>query len=174
MTRARLVLLAVFLVGGVLAARVAAGMGGMGGMSGRHMGSPGTPASFRSDGEQIYFTGTSGSGRPITFTGGDMRVGMHGGGCAACHGRDGRGGLRGMPRFWVVSADIRAGALFGDGHDGSAGGEHGDHEAYTDETLSRAITDGLDPAGRRLHPVMPRWRMDPTDLRELIAYLREL
>jgi hypothetical protein len=51
---------------------------------------------FRSNGERIYFAGTSESGTAITYTGGPASNGwmMGGGGslaCASCHGTDGRG-----------------------------------------------------------------------------------
>lgn len=141
-----------------------------GGMMGRSAG----PGAFRSNGELICFTGASHSVRPITFTGGDMRTWMHGGGCAACYGADDRGGLRGMPYFWVVSPDIRGRTLFGDAHDEGKTVKHGDHENYTEQTLTRAISEGLDPAGRPLHWIMPRWSMGPADLRDLIGYLRKL
>lgn len=140
-----------------------AGMGPM-------MGHPAAPASFRSNGERIYFTGASASGRPITFTGGDMRVQMHGGGCATCHGADRRGGIRMMPRVWVVAPPITPDALAGQ-HDGGKEG-HGDHAAYTEGSLRRAITEGVDPEGKPLDEAMPRWRMHPDDVRDLVAYLR--
>lgn len=139
--------------------------------SGMHpmMGRRSVPASFRSNGERIYFTGTGASSRPITFQGGDMRVRMHGGGCTACHGEDRRGGTRMMPWFSVVAPSITPETLFGD-HD--EGQRHGEHGAYTDPGLRRAITEGIDPAGKRLDPAMPRWSMGREDLDDLIRYLR--
>jgi hypothetical protein len=38
--------------------------------------------------------------------------------------------------------------------------------------LRRAITDGVDPAGERLDPAMPRWSMSGEDMADLIAYLK--
>lgn len=165
----------VLAAGGLVVAALLMGCdgGGMGmGMGG--MGHQPAPATFRSNGQRIFFTGTSASGRPITFEGGDMRVQMHGGGCATCHGADGRGGFRGMPYFWVVSPDIRGRTLLGNGHDDEKTDNHGDHEKYTEKTLARAIQEGIDPSGKSLHPTMPRWSMNPADLRDLIAYLRRL
>lgn len=128
------------------------------------------PTSFESNGERIYFTGLGVSGRPIPFRGGDMRVQMHGGGCAACHGSDRRGGNRMMPRFWLVAPALTPQTLFGEHED--TGGGHGDHEGYTEATLARAITEGIDPAGTRLDEAMPRWAMSRQDLADVIGYLR--
>lgn len=152
-------------------------------------GGPRLPRWYASNGEQIYFTGTSRSGTPITFElgdgggmgGGMMRGGMMRGGlgCADCHGPDGRGGQvqRMMTSFTapdiryttLTSGEMAHGDEQGDGHaDGEA------HPAYTDETLKRAITQGVDPAGEPLQWPMPRWRMSEQNLDDLIAYLKTL
>lgn len=129
------------------------------------------PSEFRSNGERIYFTATSASGRPIVADGQGMHMAMMGGSCAACHEAD-RSGGRLRPRFWVVAPALTADALF-DGHgEGEADDGHGDHDSYTDETLRRAITQGTDPSGGPLDPEMPRWSMAPEDLDDLIAYLK--
>src|SRR5574341_137963 len=47
---------------------------------------------FASNGERIYYTGTSSRTGPIPASGGPMWVGMRGGGCVGCHGVQGRGG----------------------------------------------------------------------------------
>lgn len=46
--------------------------------------------------------------------------------------------------------------------------------AYTDTTLARVISDGFNPAGRELDPVMPRYLLANQDMAILIAYLKEL
>lgn len=43
--------------------------------------------------------------------------------------------------------------------------------AYTPQTLARALREGLDPTGRALDPVMPRYEISDLDLTNLIAYL---
>lgn len=132
------------------------------------------PAEFQSNGERIYFTATSASGLPVSPRGGNMRMGMSsGGGCVACHGADRGGGPLG-PQFWKSAPPLTAAALFGE-HTGEEAAEadgHGDHDDYTDETLRRAIAEGIDPAGERLDPAMPRWSMSAADMSDLIAYLR--
>jgi mono/diheme cytochrome c family protein len=48
------------------------------------------------------------------------------------------------------------------------------HSPYTDELIKRAITQGMNPAGKSLDWTMPRWEMTEEDLNDLIAYLRTL
>ena len=130
------------------------------------------PAQFESNGERIYFTGTNSSGQAITSRGGDMHMGMMtAGGCIACHGSDRQGG-RLMHRFWQVVPAVTSTALFGKHADGGNEAAHGDHDVYTNETLGRAITQGIDPSGKPLDPAMPRWSMSVTDLSDLISYLK--
>jgi len=46
--------------------------------------------------------------------------------------------------------------------------------AYTDEALARAIRNGVDPNGRVLDAMMPRYALDDDELRALGAYLKSL
>lgn len=46
--------------------------------------------------------------------------------------------------------------------------------AYTNETFTRALREGLDVTGRPLHPAMPRYTLDETSLKNLIGYLKTL
>ena len=156
-----------FVTGGLVLIGLLAGCDmGMGPM----MGGQAIPVRFQSNGERIYFTGISASGHPITFTGGNMHIQMHGGGCVTCHDVDRRGGIRVMPRFWIVAPPVTPAALFGD-HDEDNGG-HGDHQGYTVASLRRAITEGMDPSGKRLDAAMPRWSMSEQDLADLVQYLQ--
>ncbi|MEH6648180.1 c-type cytochrome [Sulfitobacter sp.] len=136
------------------------------------------PSEFQSNGERIYFTGTSASGQLISLQGGTMHMRMSAGGCVTCHGADRKGG-RLMPKFWKSAPPLTAAALFGEhaNEDNDASGDgdgHGDHDSYTEDTLRRVITDGVDPAGERLDPAMPRWSMSAEDMADLIAYLKTL
>lgn len=131
--------------------------------------------SYESNGEQIYWTGTSQTGPPIIadMGGGGMmgRRGMQGGmGCATCHGPNGEGGTVGMMMGTFTAPNIQWSELTEAGH----GDEHDEHEPYTDETFKRAVTQGVDPAGEPLEWPMPRWDMTDAQLEDLIAYLKTL
>lgn len=126
---------------------------------------------FTSNGERIYFTGISESGLPITATGTGGQMGMHMqmhvAGCVVCHDED-RSGRRLFPRFWIKAPALTAQALIDESeHDDG----HGDHATYNRESLRLAISEGLDPNQAELHPAMPRWTMDESDMSDLINYL---
>ncbi len=135
---------------------------------GTMMGGEAWPASFVSNGERIYFTGTSNSGNGITSSGGGMHQRMMGGGCASCHGADRRGG-RLMPQFWKKAPPLTREALI-DAHE--EGGGHDDHGSYNPDTLKRAVFEGIDPSGASLDELMPRWSMSDSDWQDLLEYLR--
>ncbi|MBE0595968.1 MAG: amino acid ABC transporter substrate-binding protein, partial [Desulfuromonadales bacterium] len=46
--------------------------------------------------------------------------------------------------------------------------------AYTDATLAELILDGVDPTGRDVTTVMPRYELNDEDMAILIAYLKQL
>ena len=86
---------------------------------------------------------------------------MGGGGCASCHGADGKGGtIRMMVGPAIKAPDVTYDALIKAG--------------FADATIRKAIVDGLDESGKPLNQAMPRWRMSSTDLDATIAYLKEL
>jgi len=51
---------------------------------------------------------------------------------------------------------------------------HGRRQAYTDETTARAIREGVDPDGKVLNTLMPRYTLGDADMAALIAYLKSL
>lgn len=134
---------------------------------------------FATNGERIYYTGVGHSGpiqiewRPAGRFGGMMSgrggAGPAGVGCVACHGQDGRGGPLGMMSD-VRSADIRYESLTSPHADETESTVLG----WTDADIARAIREGMEPDGEALNPVMPRWKMDDTDMTDLIGYLKEL
>ena len=124
------------------------------------------PTQFRSNGEQLYFTGMNSAGEPIRASGGGHMQMMGGGSCAACHGVDRQGG-RLRPSYWTVAPALTEDALTGDHGDGDG---H-DHSAYTRESLAQAITRGVRPDGSEIGSPMPRWLMSDQDLSDLVAYL---
>jgi cytochrome c oxidase subunit 2 len=124
-------------------------------------------AGYATPGRRIFFTGIGRAG-PIARTGGFGM--MASGGCATCHGADGRGGRIGMMMGRTVEVpDIRYLTLTSP-KTGNGKTEPG----WTDAEIAAAIRDGKDPAGGSLSSYMPRWQMDDTDVNDLIAYLKEL
>jgi mono/diheme cytochrome c family protein len=126
---------------------------------------------FRSNGEQIFFTGVSRNGPAITA----RMQGMHEMAparmaCVSCHGENGQGGPVQMMMGAFDAPDIRYQTLSGEEH----GGDQVEHPPYTEEALKQAITRGVDPSGKALDWVMPRWDMTDEQLNDLIAYLKEL
>jgi cytochrome c oxidase subunit II len=131
---------------------------------------------FASNGEQIYLTGTSRTGPAITarmpggFGMGRMRGRTAGMACVDCHGEDGQGGTVQMMMDTVEVPSIQYTHLTEGAHDeGEA-----EHPPYTDETLKRAIREGINPAGEPLDWPMPVWNMSDNQLNDLIAYLKTL
>ncbi|MBI2847543.1 MAG: hypothetical protein HYX83_00045 [Chloroflexi bacterium] len=59
-------------------------------------------------------------------------------------------------------------------HEEETGNGHEEHPPYTEGTLKKAITCGIDPAGVSLDDNMPRWRMSDEDLEDLIEFLKTL
>lgn len=48
------------------------------------------------------------------------------------------------------------------------------HEPYTEESLARAIREGIGANGRPLNYLMPRYQIDDAAMGELIAYLKDM
>lgn len=148
------------------------GMMGPGGWG--MMGGPGgvpLKTRYASNGERIYYTGVSEQTGPIPLRGGPPWLAMHGGGCVNCHGVSGRGGVPVMMGTGIP-ADIRYAALTEE--EAHAKSKEEAHPPYSDELIKRAITQGVDPAGKSLDWTMPRWQMSEQDLNDLIAYLKTL
>jgi len=129
-------------------------------------------ASSRSEqrGKQIYLRGTSPSGREITASLGDSAPGLPATSlaCGGCHGLDGLG----KPEGGIVPPNVTWDSLTKPyGHRHPDGREH---QAYTEQSLRRAITMGIDPAGNTLGVAMPRYAMSAQDATDLVAYLKRI
>ncbi|MBI2876228.1 MAG: ABC transporter substrate-binding protein [Candidatus Tectomicrobia bacterium] len=119
-------------------------------------------------GKQIYLRGVSPSERKITALMSGLEVPATTLPCANCHGYDGRG----KPEAGVTPSDLTWEFLtkpYGVTH---ASGRT--HPPYTEQRIGRAIVEGVDPAGNRLLPTMPRYLLAPDDLADLTAYLKRL
>jgi hypothetical protein len=127
--------------------------------------------SYISNGERIYYLGIDGEGRRIRTRGGPHWLYRMGGSCVNCHGPDGRGGFPVMMGTEVPS-DIRFASLVSDEHSHVEEGTNG--RRYTEESIKKAITQGVEPDGERLDPTMPRFDMTDKDIDDLIGFLKTL
>jgi hypothetical protein len=140
-------------------------------------------------GENIYLHGVLSTGEPVR---GERAPAPGAQGAAAacmnCHGRSGLGQVEGpaavppitakylyRPRSQSRPTGLESAALAM-----AAPGappeplQQVDRSAYTDATLARAIGEGVGPDGRRLDLLMPRFRINDSDMASLIAYLKQL
>ena len=131
--------------------------------------------SFESNGERIYFRAGSSSGEPITYSGGATMM-HHRVACVNCHGPEGKGGRVTMMMWRFDVPDITWDNLTQEEHHEEKPGEeeHEEHPPYTEETLKKAITRGINPAGEPLDELMPRWRMSERDLDDLVDFIKTL
>ncbi|CCH47572.1 c-type cytochrome [Pseudodesulfovibrio piezophilus] len=124
------------------------------------------------NGESIFLHGKHSHGAHIPFDGGPYWLRNKGGGCAACHGVQGLGGIQ--PDFcFVVTPPISFKYLVEDGYP-FASRQDGSHPAYTMRTLQEALYEGLRPNGYEMDYCMPRWKMSDNDFRDLLSYLIRL
>ena len=122
-------------------------------------------------GRRIYLEGRS-DAAPITArrAGGLATQGAEAA-CANCHRRSALGGAEG--RSYVPPID--APSLFSATAPGTGAAAAGlGRAAYTEASLRRALSDGVDPSGRVLDYLMPRYDLDAGQIAALIAHLREM
>jgi ABC-type branched-subunit amino acid transport system substrate-binding protein len=138
------------------------------GVLGVCLGATGGPSPSVRRGQALYMQGLRLSGPPLIAVVGEAEVPATTVPCVNCHGFDGRG----RPESGITPPDITWPNLTK-----PYGHEHPDgrrHPPFTVTTLARALTEGFDPAGHPLHPVMPRYRMTADDVADLVAFLRVL
>jgi hypothetical protein len=132
-----------------------------------------TPTVDVAAGKRIYQSGRIGEDEFITARiQTDVEITGENLSCIACHQRSGYGSSEGgtqipslMGTALFAPKEIRRREL----------ADVVTHRpAYTRETLKRAITSGEDPTGRKLDPLMPRYRMSSGDLDNLVGYLETL
>src|SRR5437588_583802 len=137
------------------------------------------PKAELAEAETLYRHGILPDGRPLRGErkGGEA-VEAQAAACANCHRRSGFGVEEGR----IVIPPINGKYLFRESSTDAAAMAHPGSEAtaprrrsrYTSETLARAIREGIDPDGRTLDYLMPRFALDDASIQLLIAYLTEL
>ncbi len=128
-------------------------------------------------GQSLYRDGLRASGAPVNatvqkgvvFTGADAA-------CVKCHRRSGLGGSEGQNPIRPIAGRL----LFSQGDPERAGrlawlaGGAPEHPTYTRDSLARALRAGIDPSGRTLDPLMPRYDLSDEEVAQLQVYLEGL
>ena len=92
----------------------------------------------------------------------------------ACHGVHGRGGVPVMMGT-ALPEDIRYATLTAaEAHEKSEKQDAMEHPPFTDATIQRAVTQGVDAANKPVDWTMPRWQLADEDWTDLLAYLKTL
>ncbi len=119
-----------------------------------------------SEGRALFRTGASPGGLTLRAALGTERVAVEGmaAACANCHGLDGRGGLEGGYDVPPITADRLFAPRTG----------LRERPAYTRESLSRAVREGVSATGRPLSPVMPRYPDAGPALEEVLRFVERL
>lgn len=134
-------------------------------------------------GEQMYRKGILPSGEPIEATvQGDIPVDGIMFTCESCHLRSGLGSVEGT----IITLPTNGADLYRDYPMGSEMlrpmRKHFSEQyqedflrpAYTDDSLAEAILLGVDPSGRTLNDIMPRYDLDENDMEIMVYYLKNL
>ena len=129
-------------------------------------------------GEQIYRQGLLPSGRALRGEreGGGSVDGISAA-CVTCHRRSGLGSWEGQTVIPPIIGRylFRAGARnVEDVNLPHVQGYVPRRDAYTEATLARAIREGVDPSGRKLAYLMPRYKLDGATMSALVGYLKTL
>lgn len=115
-------------------------------------------------GQRLYREGRGVSGQAVSaLVQGDVPVLGTQVTCQSCHGRSGMGAIE----SGRIPSALASPLLF-------ASNPNRRRPAYSQSTLAATLREGIDPAGRRLDPLMPRYRLADADVAALTAYLRQL
>ncbi|MFA5240774.1 MAG: ABC transporter substrate-binding protein [Sulfuricella sp.] len=128
-------------------------------------------------GQGIYREGLLPSGAPLR---GRAQNGVELSGmdaaCASCHRRSGLGGSEGRNAIRPIAGRL----LFSRPEIGGSERERAlfrvkdPRPPYTLDSLARALREGVDPGGRALDPLMPRFALADAEVAALAAYLQGL
>lgn len=143
-------------------------------------------------GRVLYWSGVRHDGEAVSVTAqGDTKASNENFACVRCHRPSGFGSSEGGQFVPPISQPVLFSAneagrehrtrRFRDRFKESQGsGSDGRvrmpnmRPAYTDETLAKAIRDGVGSGGRKLSGTMPRYRLKDQDVADLIAFLKTL
>lgn len=128
-------------------------------------------------GKRIYREGMLPSGKPLRgMIQNGVKLSGDAAACAMCHRHSGFGGGEGGNTVRPIAGRLlfeppqvtlaqRAASPYG---------AAGNRPAYTRATLARALRVGIDPSGRMLDALMPRYELDDNDVAQLADYLEQL
>jgi hypothetical protein len=134
-------------------------------------------------GEAVYREGRLASGAALRGErAGALPVKGADAACARCHGRSGLGKIEGKFVIPPIAGRnlLRPGVRVIGEADLHGDPMHHlpptprDRQAYDDDALARAIRDGVDPGGRELDYLMPRFDIDEASMQALVGYLKRL
>ena len=125
-----------------------------------------TPAELA--GKKIYTEGIGSSDVKITANMSGVKVPATVMKCINCHKADGTGN----PEGGISPSNVTWAYLTRSYGGKRISGEK--YPAYTEQTLRKVITTGIDPAGNKLHNAMPTYNMTREDLNNLVAYMKVL
>lgn len=141
-----------------------------------------TALSFGQDGgdgqgKLIYRAGQLGSGQPVnaSLQNGVVLSGADAA-CAKCHRRSGLGGSEGRNMILPITGKH----LFARQRSSDAVlsrvelRKKAPRPVYTKESLARTLREGIDPMGRSLDPLMPRFDLNDDQITQLANYLTQL
>jgi Cytochrome c len=128
-------------------------------------------------GESIYLNGMLPSGQLLHGSRQAMQIEGRNAACVSCHRRSGLGAQEGLSTIPPITGQF----LF---HAGTIGVDdsdlpwlesyRGNRDPYTEQTLARAIREGIGVDGRSLSVLMPHYDLSDADMATLIAYLKSL
>jgi hypothetical protein len=128
-------------------------------------------------GRRIYLEGALPSGAPLEgVRAGDTKVSGAAAACVNCHRRSGMGTVEGDIQIRPITVNY----LYGIGKnmavmDPLIGKRlNPAHVPYGDETLARAIREGVNSDGAGMNALMPRYTLADSDMLALQAYLKQL
>ena len=150
-----------------------------------------TPDVALAHGEKMYREGILPSGESMqAIIMGDIPVDGRMFTCDDCHQRSGLGSVEGTVITWPTNGKElyqprrRTGAYRPPAENERKKGGRGTlpkyyqmedvRPSYTDASLRRLLRSGVDSAGRRLDPIMPKYRLGKKDMKILVHYLKNL